>query len=414
MARRLLVLAWCAFAGAALAQEGMPAAASAASAASAGMRHAGHAPAGCSSTALACASAAMPLLDARGRLWLVWVAGGAVSVARSSDGGRSFGPAVELDHAGALLDLGADAKPQIAADGRGHVAVAWGVFKDRNYNAQVRIATSSDDGASFSAPRSLSADAASQRFPALALAADGTLYASWLDKRTVAAARGKGQSAPGAALAWARSDDFGASFGAETVAPDSSCECCRIALAFDAQQHPVVLFRAIFAGSERDHAVMKLGDATSSRHRVADDHWRLEGCPHHGPSLAIAGDGSLHAAWYTLGAARQGLFYARSTDGGRSFSAPLAVGDVARQAGRPSLLARGTTIWLAWKEFDGQRITILLRKSVDSGRHWSADRVLAETAGYADHPQLVADDQAVMLSWLTRDEGYRLLPVDGL
>ncbi|TXH64262.1 MAG: exo-alpha-sialidase [Burkholderiaceae bacterium] len=381
-----------------------------------GMGHAGHATAGCTGTALACASAAMPFIDARGTLWLVWVAGGSVSSARSTDGGRSFTLPVEIGRHGSTLDLGSDAKPQIVVDAKGRAVVAYGVFKDKQWNAQVMVSTSSDGGATFSEPRSLSADAASQRFPALAIDADGAVVASWLDKRTAAAARRKGQTQSGAALAFARSLDGGATFDTERIAQDRTCECCRIALTIDPQGRPVALFRNIFEGRERDHAVLTFSRSgePGAAYRVAEDHWAIDACPHHGPSVAVAADGSLLAAWFTQGQARQGLFLARSTDGGKQFSAPLPVGDPQQQPGRPALLARGDTVWLAWKEFDGQRILVKLRKSQDAGRSWSPDRTLAETRNTADHPVLLSDPQHLYLSWMTRDEGYRLLPLDDL
>jgi hypothetical protein len=36
---------------------------------------------------------------------------------------------------------------------------------------------------------------------------------------------------------------------------------------------------------------------------------------------------------------------------------------------------------------------------------------VAETADASDHPLLVADKQRAYLSWLTRNEGYRLIPL---
>ncbi len=408
---RLALPAGCLFAAAAWSQA-LPAS----SPASGAMRHehASHGQADCASTALACAGAATPFFDSKGRLWLAWSAAGAVSVARSTDAGRSFGTPVLIGQHGALLDVGADARPQIVVDAKGRVIVAYGVFKDRNYNAQVMVSTSADDGATFSAPRSLSQDAASQRFPALLPDAEGRLFAAWLDKRSVAAAKKQGANQAGAAVAYAWSADGGLTFSAERLAQDHSCECCRLGLAADGQGRPVVLFRNIYGKNERDHAVLTFSASgePGPAQRVAADHWEIDGCPHHGPSVAVAGDGSYLAAWFTLGEARQGLFYARSADAGRTFSAPLSIGDAERQAGRPYLLARGHSVWLAWKEFDGQRISIKARRSDDDGRSWSADRVLADTGAYADHPLLVSDGRRVYLSWMTRGEGYRLISVD--
>lgn len=377
------------------------------------MQHSSIAQSDCTSTALRCANAATPYVDPRGRVWLAWAGGGAISVARSSDGGRTFGPATVVAQPGAFMDGGSDARPQIVVDAKGCVVVAYSQFKDKAYNAQVMLVMSNDDGLSFSAPRPLSTDPASQRFAALALASDGSLFVSWLDKRTAAAARQQGKTQPGAAVAYAWSRDGGATFGPERLAQDRSCECCRIAVALDTQGRPVVVFRNIFGERDRDHAVFTIGASgeAGAVYRVATDQWAIDGCPHHGPSVAVTADGSYHVSWFTMGTARQGLFYARSTDGGRTFSQPQAVGDADQQAGRPALLAVGRTVWLAWKEFDGQRIRVRERHSTDAGQTWSPDRVLADTGAYADHPLLLSLGGRATLSWLTREEGYRLLSI---
>jgi hypothetical protein len=38
-------------------------------------------------------------------------------------------------------------------------------------------------------------------------------------------------------------------------------------------------------------------------------------------------------------------------------------------------------------------------------------RTVAETADASDHPLLIARGDHVFLSWLTKNEGYRLIPV---
>jgi hypothetical protein len=132
-------------------------------------------------------------------------------------------------------------------------------------------------------------------------------------------------------------------------------------------------------------------------------------CPHHGPSVAVTTDGTIHAAWFTEGSARQGLFYARSTDHGQQFSEPKAIGNVAQRPGRPNLLTAGNTIRLAWKEFDGKRILIKEQHSFDAGRHWSSERIIGETHHAADHPVLIAHGREAYVSWMTHDEGYELI-----
>jgi hypothetical protein len=371
----------------------------------------GHAASGCTEPSLACASAATPFFDAKGRLWLAWSAGGAVSVASSTDQGRHFGPPVVVGRHAERLDLGADARPQIVVDAQGRVVVAYAVFKDSQWNAQVLVATSSD-GTHFTPPRPLSTDPASQRFPVLALDGD-RVFAAWLDKRTVASARQHGRPQAGAAVAVAWSRDGGEHFEGESVALDHSCECCRLAVDVDAEHRPVVMLRRIYGERERDHAVFSFDEhgRPTPEHRVAIDHWAIDGCPHQGPALAVSAAGTWHAAWFTQGEARQGLFYARSDDRGEHFSPPLPVGDADAQAARPSLLVHGRSVWLAWKEFDGQQVRVKWRRSDDDGLTWGPEAVAAGAHGRSDHPLLVRHAGNVYLSWLSSEQGYQLIPL---
>ena len=75
--------------------------------------------------------------------------------------------------------------------------------------------------------------------------------------------------------------------------------------------------------------------------------------------MAIDAAGRWHVAWFTRGKTRQGLFYARSEDGGKSFCEPERIGDAERAPQRPQLLASASTLYRAWKEFDGTTTTIL-------------------------------------------------------
>jgi len=379
-----------------------------------GTAYAALSPLRCADASLACASAATPAWAPDGSLWLAWVAGGAVSVARSRDAGATFAAPVVIGRHGAYADVGPDARPQIAVGADGRIAVVYDVFKDESWNARVLAATSSDGGATFSAPRAVSDDPASQRFPAIVQAGDGALFVAWVDKRRVAAAARRGHRQPGASIAYARSDDMGGTFSASRIAYPQSCECCRIGLAVDASRQPVLLFRAIFGRNVRDHGVVAFGARGSPGplHRVADDHWAIDACPHHGPALAIAADGSYHAVWFTQGSARSGVFYACSRDGGRTFSAPMHLGSPARRISRPYVLAEGTRVWLAWKEFDGELATVHAQVSTDTGARWSTPREVARTGGYSDHPLLTAHAGKSYLSWQTQAEGYRLLPLE--
>jgi hypothetical protein len=99
-------------------------------------------------------------------------------------------------------------------------------------------------------------------------------------------------------------------------------------------------------------------------------------------------------------------------DGGRTFSDPVRIGSAERQVSRPYVLAQDRNVWVVWKEFDGKETALLVQSSSDGGLQWSAPRLLARASDYSDHPLLISDGHRVYVSWLARNEGYRLLAVE--
>jgi hypothetical protein len=356
---------------------------------------------------------ATPALGPDGTLWLVRANADRVVVVKSNDLGRSFSAPVAVTPQPMNLDWGPDARARIAVDPKGGVVVTFAIFQDKRFNGRAFSARSSDNGVSFTRPQPITPDTTSQRFENVAIDPAGRVFAAWLDKRNVAPAVAAGRRYPGAALAYAWSDD-GAAFGNTSIALDNTCECCRLAIAFAGPGRPVIAFRNIFEGSIRDHAVVTFKDATTPGplRRVSIDDWKLEACPHQGPSLAIAPDSSQHVAWFTDGTARKGLFYARADSADAAFGVPRALSSPDRQPARPYLLANGPALHLVWKEFDGTKALVRWQVSHDSGRTWSAVRTVADTDDASDHPLLVAHAGRAYLSWLTKAQGYRLIPLE--
>ena len=382
-------------------------------AAAAQMSHQHASEAACEEAILRCATKVTPAFAADGTLWLVWMAGGQISVASSKDAGQTLSAPVQVTKEKLNLDWGPDARPKIAVNGSGGIALAFSTFRDKAFNGQVFSTRSTDNGRSFEALKPITSSNESQRFEAIGLDADGTVFAAWLDKRNRVPAQQAGKKYEGAGLFFASSKDGGATYTEAQLATDNTCECCRLGLAFAGPGRPVVVFRNIFEGGVRDHAVMAFPDLSTPGEvrRVSKDDWQIAACPHHGPSLTISSAGTYHAAWYTSGKARKGLFYARSQDEGRTFSDPVRIGRADRNPTRPFVLAgpRGTA--MVWKEFDGEKTTVNLMTSHDDGQNWSTPVAIASTTDTSDHPLLVSDGKRIFLSWMTKADGYRLQPV---
>ena len=366
----------------------------------------------CQGTGLECANAATPFFAPDGKLLLAWTANGVVSVAQSTDSGKTLSPPVKIAEHGKSLDTGSDARPQIVSDSKGNVFLAYAFFKDSNWNAQINTTRSVDGGNTFSAPQSLVQDGSSQRFPSVLLKSDDSIFISWVDKRLVAAAKQKGTPRLGGSIAYSSSADGGKTFQAEKIANESACECCRIGASLDEKNQVAIVYRAIFSGGIRDQASQVINSKGAEPiRRVADDDWKTDACPHHGPSIAVSGSGKFHVTWFTQGAKRAGVFYANSNNQGVSYSTPSKIGAEGANVSRPYLFASANQVWLVWKEFDGRASSIYLKQSYDDGVTWSEARLLTKTVGYSDHPLLVGQGQTIFLSWLTRADGYQLIKV---
>ncbi|CAB3788028.1 sialidase family protein [Pararobbsia alpina] len=105
--------------------------------------------------------------------------------------------------------------------------------------------------------------------------------------------------------------------------------------------------------------------------------------------LAIAPDGTLLAAWTEYDGM---LWLARSTDGGASFSRPVRVAGDGRRPARGPSLATGPrqTVYLAWTVGNDRSADISVSQSDDGGQTFGRPYVVGAGPGYADAPRLAA------------------------
>lgn len=348
--------------------------------------------------------------DGNGRLWLASIRGRHVYVSYSDDRGATLSPPVKVNAEPEDILGDGENRPKILVR-KGVIYVSYTQGLAKPMTGDIRFSRSLDGGKSFTPPLTVNdnREIISHRFEAMEVNDQGQVFLAWLDKRDLSAAQREGRPYRGAAVYYAVSEDGGASFR-NAKAADHSCECCRVAMAPDRDGAPVILWRHVFGKNTRDHALLKL-DGKSAMQRASQDGWEVDACPHHGPALSIAEDGVYHLAWFTNALQRKGLYYAHSADGGKTYSEPLSFGDYDAQAGHASVLSKGKTVYLAWKEFDGESGVAYVMISRDGGATWSAPRKAASSADNSDHPFLVGDGRRVYLSWNTQKEGYRLIGV---
>lgn len=355
-----------------------------------------------------------------GRLWSAWAHGAHVYVNHSDDDGKSFSPPVKVNTEAEKIAARGESRPKIVIGKNGNIYIAYTQKLPKRYTGNIRFSRSVDGGKTFSTPMTVNSDLniISHRFETMVVNEKGEIYLSWLDARDAAQAKNDNKTYTGSALYAAVSTDNGKSFQPNNKIQDNSCQCCRIAMDTDRQGSPVVVWRQIFGKNVRDHALVRLTKSESSNElqatplsRVAIDNWAVDGCPHHGPALSIANDDIYHLTWFTDADVRKGLYYAQSKDQGRSFISEITIGNRERQAQHADVHSFGKSVFITWKEFDGEQSTIWLMHSTDSGKSWSSARSVASATGPTDYPFFLNKKDSLKVAWHGKKKGLQFIDI---
>ncbi len=102
------------------------------------------------------------------------------------------------------------------------------------------------------------------------------------------------------------------------------------------------------------------------------------------PDVAVAADGTLHAVWLN-----SGVYYARSTNGGRTWSDEVKINDSSSWADHPAIAVYTNTLCVAWQ--DSNFYYVGMDCSADGGLTWRSNDLIAPSVGGAT-PDLVVDD----------------------
>lgn len=371
-----------------------------------GMAHEGMA----MSTGHAPALGASAAFDSHGTLWVVDARDGHIRVRRSTDDGASFSVPTIVNAQAERIYTEGENRPKIAFGPAGELYVSWSQPRAKPYTGFVRFARSRDGGVHFDAPLTVQHDRAeiTHRFDAMAVDGKGRIVMAWIDKRDLEAATAKNEPYLGAAIYYNWSDDGGATFVAERKLVDHSCECCRIALARAPDGSIGAFFRGVYGDNIRDHAyaVLRTDGTTAPAERATFSDWHIAGCPHHGPGLAIGNDGTRHAVWYE---AKNGptIHYGQLQPG----HAPSHLQVIATSgASHADVAVAGHTVWVVWNQVSADGTALMARTSTDNGVHFDAARTLARSQDAVGSPQLLQKSGHVFAAWNTAG-GFRLIPV---
>lgn len=344
-----------------------------------------------------------------------------VFAAVSHDAGLTFGAPVRVNDIDGDARVSGEQAPRVAM-GK-DIVVAW--QSRRGGKSAVRLARSSDGGRSFAPAISIHADGleGTRGWASLDVDDGGFAHLVWLDTRPErrpaprpAAPAATGHVHGGTAMATPQ-NIFHARIGqsgppVESRIAPNVCFCCKTAVATSADGTIYAAWRHIYPPNYRDMAVARStdgGTTFSPPVRLSEDGWAVDGCPEDGPSMAVDDQGVLHVAWPTIAPGRtdrKAIFYTYSSDGGRTFAPRLQIDEPssARKPAHPQLSLAGRTVVVTWDEDEGAARHVKVRKiHVDRTDPRTPPRPgtiatidIAATAGY---PAIASTTSGTLVAW---------------
>lgn len=275
--------------------------------------------------------------------------------AGSKDEGGTFGHTLRINPLPGEVSAHGENAPQLRLSRGTAILAAW------EGRGDIRFARCVDFGHSFLPAVTVNDDGgeAYQSFFAMETAPDGSIYLAWIDFRDTKT------DPPGTASIYlARSDDQGATFGKNVKVSGGVCPCCRPAIAVESTGVVHVAWRHVLEGNARDVVLATSkdkGQIWSAPARVASDEWKLDGCPHSGPTMAALPTG-LFLAWYTGAKNRASLQLTRSSDG-KTFERPTPLESSLHDSNHPHLVG-----------VDGEPWIIFQARTPDQSGGWGAPK----------------------------------------
>jgi hypothetical protein len=290
---------------------------------------------------------------------VVFGSGESIWLARSTDSGRTFAPAVRVATL-PKMSLGRHRGPR--------VAITQGAIVVSAIASDLLAWRSEDGGRTWSAPAVVNDTPTAAREGLHAMAADGEghMAMAWLDDR----------NAPGKKLFGAFSNDAGKTWSRNAVlyaSPERTiCECCHPSLVAMGRGEFAVMWRNALDGS-RDLYAMRLRDGAPAGPPVKQGTgtWKLDACPMDGGGL-VARNGELASAWrrehdiylaepgkevklgpgmdVALGVKADGLFAVWTNEGAVEMYAAGKRSRVAEKGAFPSIIRAGDGMIVAWEE----------------------------------------------------------------
>ena len=348
----------------------------------------------CQAQDVTCAKTVTIATHPNGDIWRVWANNNQMYYAISHDLGKHFGKAIKIKAINEKISARGENRPKIAFSNTGHVYLSWSKPGSKKYTGDIRFSYSQNGGQSFAKPITVNNDnlITGHSFNEMIVTQDQKLVLIWLDGRDKYKAKKAGHQFNGSSIYLAQANfenDLRVTFSNIKLA-QGTCVCCRLTLVETDKNQVSIMYRDIFGDNIRDFSLINYdlnSNEVISRHRVTQDEWFINGCPHQGAGISKTAS-RLHLTWFNQGSKGKGIFYGYTDTLGKKISKPIPVGELSKQAVHPNIISNDKQIDIVWLEFNGVKNELWHKQSLDNGHSFQDPTLLTTSSTGADRPFL--------------------------
>lgn len=233
-------------------------------------------------------------------------------------------------------------------------------------------------------------------FGTLAVTPLGGAHVLWIDSRHMT------PGSDVRALYVASSSNDGATFSPPRKLIDTGvCPCCQMTAVSDDTSALYVGLRDVHSDGARQAAIVKLS-ADGSLVPPVDTggaRWKIDGCPMKPTVVGVAGR-SVFTAVHNGAAQPPGVYFSSSSDAGATYSTAQAVHPEATVSDAPAVAIGGATVLVAWHAKVGDSRRVFTRRYDLSGAPVGGPAVLPEAGEGAQNPVIaVRADGDFQIAW---------------
>jgi hypothetical protein len=314
----------------------------------------------------------------------------AVCFATSKDAGKTFSNKKNIRIVKGIT-AHAEGMPKLAFKSDGTIIALFETKRptpESRFAGDLRYTMSTDGGDNWTTPQYVHADTTagkSRSFSDIQRLPNGEIGVTWLGER--------GGKAGGRPVKYAQTTPNNGFLG-EITAKEGACECCRTNLFVDTEGSFHIFFRDILADGTRDmgHVVSKDSGKTYGNYTVVfADKWKINGCPHTGPSTAQLNK-TIYTAWYTGEEKNVGV---KVTDNAGKILTHIK----SANARHPQLMANTNKLVLTWDEPDENSKGSQVKMRVFEKNNFSKSVVISSLDERANMPCVLTINNQLVVAY---------------